>query len=227
MLALIFYDYNRIKSNIMKRIFLLATVAILFTQVALAQLKFGPEVGLNINKFDYSIAADESNNMGLRIGLTTDIGLGKLSVQPGLFYSMKGGESDYTDVNGDKVELNTNLGYIEVPLLLQYKIGAGPGMIFLGGGPTASIAVTGETKTSTTPAGGTTTKVEEPIEFGSGITQMDRADIGLMLNVGYELNSGLFFRPFYNMGLSNLSNIGGITMKNNTIGISVGYLFGN
>ena len=214
--------------SFMKRIFLLATLAMLFAQVTMAQLKFGPEVGLNINKFDYSIAADESNNLGLRIGLTTDIGLGKLSVQPGLFYAMKGGESDYVDAfTNSQVEVNTNLGYIEVPLLLQYKINAGPGMIFLGGGPTASIAVTGEQKVSTTPPNGSTTKEEQSIEFGSGITQMDRADIGLMLNIGYELNGGFFVRPFYNMGLSNLSNVGGITVKNNTIGISVGYLFGN
>lgn len=214
----------------MKKILLIAASALLTAGSASAQLKFGPEVGLNINKLDYDFAADESTNMGLRIGAIMDIGFGKFSVQPGIFYAMKGGEADYTQaLTNARVERNTNLGYIEVPLLLQYKIPAGPGRFFLGLGPTASIAVTGEEKTSVTlPGSDKAIKTEESLDFGSNLGQWERSDIGIMFNLGYESNMGLFVRPFYNMGMSNIvAGTGAPSVKNSTFGISAGWFFGD
>lgn len=226
---LLFVISITIKLTTMKKLSLLAASALLFVGTASAQLKFGPEVGLNINKLDYDAAGDESTNMGLRIGAVMDIGFSKFSVQPGIFYSMKGGEADHS-IGAASIERNTNLGYLSVPLLLQYKIAAGPGRVFLGLGPVANIAVTGETKTSTTVAGGTS-KTEEQIDFGSDPGQFDRTDIGLMFNIGYETDMGLFIRPFYEMGMSNIYNAPAAstiqTIKNSTFGLSVGWWFGD
>lgn len=212
----------------MKKLLLLAASACLFAVSANAQLRYGPEIGLNINKFDFDPdLGEESTNMGLRIGAAMDICItDHFTIQPGIYYSMRGGESD-ANILGSTVEQSVNLGYIEIPLLAEYYINAGPGRIFLGLGPTASIAVSGNFKTKTTTPGGIEIKDEEDIDFGSDPGQLDRSDIGLMFNVGYDFDMGLFIRPFYHMGLSNLSNDSAIDAHNRTFGIGVGWWFGD
>lgn len=217
--------YHKSFEQIMKQCFLFTVMALCLSITASAQLRFGPELGLNINKLDYDFPADESSNMGLRIGALADIGLGRIYLQPGLYFSMKGGEADYVTDNV-ATEINTNLNYIEIPFLVQYKHPAGPGKFFIGLGPAASIALGGETKTTTVNLNnGVAFKDEEDIDFGDDIGELDRGDIGVMFNLGYELDRGLFFRLFYNKGLSNLSNFPGIELQTSTFGISAGYLF--
>ncbi|MCD6062937.1 MAG: Uncharacterized protein K0R82_848 [Flavipsychrobacter sp.] len=211
----------------MKKLLTLAASALLFAASANAQLRYGPEIGLNINKFDFDPdLGDESTNMGLRIGAAMDICLtSHLTIQPGIYYSMKGGEIDGS-LLGSTFEQSWNLGYIEIPLLVNYYIDAGPGRFFLGLGPTAGIAVSGEVKDAVT-TGGVTVKDEQEIEFGDAAGELDRTDIGLMFNIGYDFDMGLFIRPFYNMGLSNLSNDTGVEVHNRTFGIGVGWWFGD
>jgi hypothetical protein len=209
----------------MKQLLLLAGLALCISFSSSAQLRFGPELGLNINKLDYDFPADESTNIGLRIGALADIGLGRIYLQPGLYFSMKGGEADYVTDNV-ATEISTNLSYLEIPFLVQYKHPAGPGKFFVGLGPTASIALDGETKTTTVNLkNGIAFKEEDDIDFGDDIGELDRGDVGFMFNIGYEWNRGLFFRLFYNKGLSNLSNFPGIELQTSTFGISAGYLF--
>ncbi|WP_276133230.1 porin family protein [Polluticoccus soli] len=212
----------------MKKLFLLAASACLFAVSANAQLRYGPEIGLNVSKFDFDPdMGEESTNIGLRIGAAMDICItDHFTIQPGIYYSMRGGESDFT-LLGNDVEYNVNLGYIEIPLLAEYYINAGPGRFFLGLGPTASIAISGKTKTITTTPGGVESKIEDDIDFGSDINQLDRSDIGLMFNVGYDFDMGLFIRPFYHMGLSNLSNNSTFDAHNRTFGVGVGWWFGD
>lgn len=211
----------------MKKILLLTATIATISATANAQVRFGPEVGVNMNSLHYDIGGislDESMNIGLRAGVIADIPFGNLALQPGVFYSMKGGKSKLSFA-GFEAEDNMILNYVEIPVLLQYKFAAGPGKIFVGLGPVASIGVSGKDK-STTNVTGTEETVETDVEFGSDSTQMKRTDFGLMVDAGYELDMGLYFRPFYNLGFGNLSNIDGFEVKTRTFGISVGYLFG-
>lgn len=217
----------------MKKLLLLAASACLFAVSANAQLRYGPEIGLNINKFDYefdnqNIDLDESTNIGLRIGAAMDICIAKhLTLQPGIYYSAKGGERDFFDVLGNKYEESVDIGYIEIPLILNYYFDAGPGRIFVGLGPTAAIGVNADLKQTITASNGGVLENEDDIDFGSEPGQLDRTDIGLMFNLGYDFDMGLFIRPFVNWGLSDLSNDTNFAVHNRTFGLGVGWWFGD
>ena len=49
-------------------------------------------------------------------------------------------------------------------------------------------------------------------------------DFGLGIGAGYELSSGLMFDARYNLGLANISNVGG-SFKNVSFNIGLGYRF--
>ncbi|WP_299765888.1 porin family protein [uncultured Dokdonia sp.] len=50
-------------------------------------------------------------------------------------------------------------------------------------------------------------------------------DLSMNLGVGYTLNNGLFFNARYNLGLSDISTVDGITTKNRFLQVAVGYFF--
>ncbi|WP_276133232.1 porin family protein [Polluticoccus soli] len=227
----------------MKKVLLLAASACLFAVSANAQVRFGPEVGITSNSFNYDIDdIDESSNTGWRVGAAVDICLAShLTLQPGLYWSRKGGERDFIRstavvtpfnnnvviVNGAEVEEKVDLSYLEIPLLLNYYFDAGPGRIFVGAGPTLSIGINGDYgRKIHTPGNGVVAEDEFDIDFGND-GHIKGTDFGIMANLGYDFDFGLFVRPFANWGLSDLSNNDNFTIHNRTWGIGLGYWFGN
>jgi hypothetical protein len=207
----------------MKKNLLLAFAFVMFSAAAMAQsLSIGPEVGVNFNKLNYDVSGiDESSVVGFRAGVTAHLGWGKLALEPGIFYASKGGGTKTAGTSEDEIKLN----YLEIPVLLQFRvIKLGPAKIFAGLGPVANFGLSG-TNVSTDLTKNPPVETTSDIDFGSDAGSLSGTDFGLMFNVGAQF-MGLFVRPYYQMGLSNLSNVSGLSVKNNCFGVSVGYLFG-
>jgi hypothetical protein len=96
----------------MKKLLLLSAVIARFSS-AQAQLNIGPEIGFN--SATIKGASDEfTSRLGPRIGISADVQLsGDLYLQPGLFYSSKGGNSTTESTQnplGDLAGLSSLLG---------------------------------------------------------------------------------------------------------------------
>ena len=215
----------------MKKTLLLLSFAALCSQSASALFKIGPEVGLNFNKMKYDLSTGlaglsykNQSVMGAKIGLLADIGLGPIAVQPGIFYSMKGGKQSVNFLGS--VENRTTINYLEVPVWVLYKHKLGPGKIFGGVAPSIGYGLSGKTKSKASVLG----QVEEDTQnltFGSDSTDVKRIDYAINIGVGYQLFMGLFARVSYSIGLANLSNDASAgDIKNRSFGVSVGWLFG-
>jgi hypothetical protein len=234
----------------MKKYFL--SVAIIIGGLSQTQAQVvmgGPEVGLNISTLSQKVNGNKvSNEMlpGLKIGGVLDIGVTHhFSIQPGVFYSMKGYKNDYTRTvvlnnltytRYDKQEVT--LSYLEVPINFLYKSSLySGGRFFIGGGPYVAAAIGGKVKIEservlTNNGDGTRIKEtsERSISTGSSAANDDikPADVGLNLTGGYEFGNGIFLRANAAMGLVNIQPGGddNNSLRNLTVGLSVGYMFG-
>ncbi|RQO31001.1 hypothetical protein DBR32_09850 [Taibaiella sp. KBW10] len=203
----------------MKKVILSIATLAGFAVATQAQVKFAPEVGLNVTtmKSSSDLATSTSNALvGLRAGAYVELPFNNMiSLEPGVFYSMKGGENTFLGVKS-----TTTLSYIEVPVNIKFNLPLGiAGKVFAYAGPHIAYAVAGQTKIGS---------VSSDIKFGDGNAQMNPLDIGAQVGVGYQLPFGLYARAQYGMGFNNLSNASTMNTKltnNSNFGISVGFQF--
>lgn len=231
-----------------KHILTLGLAIIALTQANAQSMSIGPEAGVNLSTMTAKYNGVENSGEylpGLKIGGVFDIGLSPmLSLQPGLFFQMKGYKNDFSStvvINNLTYNQTENAtvraNYLEIPLNLQLNINAGPGDFFVGAGPYAAFAIGGSisTKTSRTLAIGTdgtttTTEHSRDLEVGENAATDDikGTDVGLNLNTGFKWHSGLLVRGNAGFGLMNIQP-GGNDMnllRNFSVALSVGYMFG-
>jgi len=190
--------------------------------MASAQIRIAPEVGASFSKIVTDPSTPGSSYViGPRVGGLVDIALtDNLYLQPGVAWAMKGVKSEFL---GLESTISTN--YIEVPINVMYKLGKeGSGRFFFGLGPNIGYAISGKMKSKGSFAG-ISFDDESDITFGSDSTDMKALDFGGNINIGYELPMGLYARAYYQMGFANLANAG-VTQKNTSFGLAIGYLFG-
>ena len=241
----------------MKKTLILMAAAATLTIAANAQTKIAiaPEIGINIANFRQSYL-DASNSrkseetdlkLGVKAGANVNIPLGhRLVLQPGLFYSIRGfkrEESDaYSATINETEKENVTLHFFDIPLNLQYEFNdPGEGRLFVGVGPFLSVAFSGKNLYSRSYSGTGTlpSSVDTNIslKFGNDYPSNDlrRFDFGGQVNVGYFLQSGIFFRGIYQQGGINLIPQGNQTASAGSLSqraleynftISVGYQLG-
>lgn len=224
----------------MKKVFLFAS-AICFAIGAEAQttVKFAPEIGVNVGNIRGEMAGYDVNykspKLGVKAGVNADIMLGSnFAIQPGLFYTIKGGKGDETMVMGNmktRLENNFTLHYFEVPLNFQYYFNdPGEGRFFIGVGGYLGVPFSGKNKYRTTLNEGVIADGTQKLRFGQDIdeNEWERFDAGVSANAGYYLRSGIFFRAMIQRGLMN--NLPGGDENNayklNTYSLSLGYMIG-
>jgi hypothetical protein len=144
-------------------------------------LSLGVKGGMNIAKLtDFD---DSKVRASIHAGAFANIGLTKeWSIQPELLYSGQGNKYDILNQ-----QLTTKLGYINIPVMVQYRIvdefflEAGPQLGFLAGAKTKSGKVTVDIK-----------------------DEMKSVDFGLGFGLGYEFGMGLGVGARYMFGLSKV-----------------------
>lgn len=244
--------------NHMKRIYPVVIALILYSATTYSQVRYGLQGSLQATTIASTVDLSSllgpslssltlpiKQQTGFRTGLMADFPLTtQLSVRPQLYYSVKGGNIDVgtfvstvlakvglpaasfpIETSISKVVIN----YIELPVMLMYGFGAGPGRLVVGAGPYAAVAVSG-------------TINGEPITFNTN--GFRKHDLGATASLGYELPIGLTISAYYAHGLTNFSRnatpnlaafnpanptasldpsaFGG-TLQNRSYGLSIGY----
>ena len=202
---------------------------VLYAFQASAQFTFGIKAGLNlanmIDKDDsQTYSTDYKTKTGFHIGVTGEYAISdNFFVEPGLLISTKGFR-----IEQDGIKFSANLNYIELPINAMYKIDMGSAKIFILAGPYLAYAVSGKYKADQAVLGDNEDQKEQKINIGSdkGKDDIKGFDFGLNFGAGLQYNA-ITFGLQYGLGLANLSlyTDNGSLMKNNVIGISLGYKF--
>ena len=174
-------------------------------------LTFGVKGGMNLSNF----AGDIDNNkakVGFNVGLTVDYQLASsVYLLTGLEYTTKGTE-------GDGFDASYNLGYLQLPVHVAYKLPVSQSAVLvLHGGPYLAYALNGNYK--------------------EGIASIDLfhdfENVGVLYNrfdAGFGIGAGMEFGKFgvglgVDYGLANINKEDGYSMKNFNSSLSVSYKF--
>ena len=186
---------------------LFITVVFLATQVMgqrTGTTHFGLKAGVNIANLKIENAADGDHRIGFHVGGLAHIHISRhFALQPELVFSTQGREQT---ING--VEYKTNLSYINLPVLAQYMTGSG---FRLQTGPQLGLMVDAESGVN-----GSEINVDE---------NYDMLDISWTFGASYLTNTGLGFDARYNLGLSNINDLGSAQVKNRVWQLGVFYQF--
>jgi hypothetical protein len=174
----------------MKRYFFAASAALLIAGTVSAQHSsqkstIGIKAGLNAYNINNDNGTDYKARVGFNAGLLGHLHLApQLALQPEVVYSQQGAIAELANI-----ETKLNLGYINVPVLVQYmfdngfRIQAGPQLGFLLG--------------AKSKVGGNETDIKD--NFKS-------IDFGIGAGIGYvDPSSGFGVDARYNLGLSNIN----------------------
>jgi hypothetical protein len=200
-----------LKHNFMKFILSIAAAAMMMISTAQAQhtsvhSALGIKGGLNI----YNLETDPDNNYDSKIGFNAGL-LGHVhlsenwALQPEITYSSQGAK---TTVAGTDYKLN--LGYINVPVLVQYMFDNG---FRIEAGPQVGFLINAKAK-----AGSVETDAKDNFKT---------VDFGIGAGLSYvHPPTGFGIDARYNLGLSNINDNSSINeVKNRGAQIGVFYLF--
>lgn len=184
----------------MKKLLLVVALAVFgFSNVTAQDIKFGVKGGLNFANVSGDNTGDLETVTAFNFGVMSEISITeKFSFQPELLYSGQG----FSFENGDLVALS----YINLPLIGKYYITKG---LSLEAGPQIGYLLGADF---------------EETDVKDNFKKLDfAANVGL----GYKLENGLNFGARYNLGLSNINDVEGISdkYKNGVIQVSFGYFF--
>jgi hypothetical protein len=159
------------------------------SSVAAQGITYGVKGGINFATLD--IDPDEDSEAGNRIGIVAGgfvaLPLGaRLTIQPEGLYSQKGQKADF-----EGVEAALELDYIEVPVLVKFRLTSGGFHVF--GGPSMAFKVRSRAVAS---FGGTT------VETGEDDIIKD-SDFGVVFGAGQDFGKWSIDGR-YTMGLSNI-----------------------
>ncbi len=190
----------------MKLYLSLALAAILIGGTVSAQhVNIGIKGGLNLYTINNSNGVKYDTKPDFNIGLLGHIHLAKdLAFQPEIVYSGQGAK-----FGSGTTETKVNLGYINVPLLIQYMFDNG---FRLQAGPQVGFLVNAKSKTNNV-----STDIKNDVK---------PVDFALGAGVGYvHPATGFGVDARYNFGLSNINEVSTVKSLNRGAQIGVFYLF--
>jgi Outer membrane protein beta-barrel domain len=192
----------------MKKLSLFVSVILLGSAVmAQTSAKIGIKAGLNVANvaLDPEVV-DKSSRLGFHGGLVAHIHLSpQWGVQPEILYSGQGFEDNTNDAEW-------KLNYLNIPIMLQYmfdngfRIQAGPQVGFLLDGKVAGNG------------GGADVDISNDLK---------KIDAGLGVGLGYLSYSGFGVEGRYNLGLTNINDVGTNELNNRVFQISLFYMLDN
>ncbi|GAB2811964.1 porin family protein [Ferruginibacter profundus] len=190
----------------MKKYVTVALAAILITATVQAQhVNIGIKAGLNLYNLHNDNGVEYDSKAGLNAGLIGHIHLAKqLALQPEIVYSGQGAK--YTTAN---VETKLKMGYINVPVMVQYMFDNG---FRLQAGPQVGFLVSAKSETNNVNT-----------DFKDNLNKVDFA---LGMGVGYVfVPTGFGVDARYNLGLSDISKNSAVKTTNRGFQLGVFYLF--
>jgi hypothetical protein len=183
-----------------------AITAIIFTTSATAQhVNIGIKGGVNVYNINNDNNVNYDSKIGFNVGFLGHIHLAKqLAFQPELVYSAQGAK--FTTAG---IDTKLNLGYLNVPLLIQYMFDNG---FRLQAGPQIGFLLAAKAKTG---------DVEIDIK-----DNLKKVDFALGAGIGYvHPSTGFGVDARYNVGLSNINDNTTVKSYNRGLQVGVFYLF--
>lgn len=177
-----------------------------------AQLSIGLKGGPNFASINTKESAGENykSRTGFHAGAFALIKLTKIGIQPEILFSQQGSTFKYSG----SPDLKSNFTYFNIPIIIKLYTIAG---INIQAGPQFGFITSAESETYDE----LTKKVtKEDIK-----NELKGSDISLALGVGWDLPFGLTLDGRYNLGLSDINEGGGDSIKNQVWQVSIGYKF--
>ncbi len=167
----------------MKKIMILSATIFLMMQAQAQDAHFGIKGGLNASSLSYPNNSDMQTKIGFNAGLLAHIHTSSKmwAIQPELYYSSEGAKSKSNS------NVSLNLGYLNLPVLIQYMFDNG---FRLEAGPQVGFLVSAKSM-----VGNTSTDIKN---------KMQSAVFSIPLGLGYLTTGGLGFDARYNFGISNI-----------------------
>jgi hypothetical protein len=197
-----------LKTVKMKKFLFLFSCATLAFSAANAQSGFGIRGGANFFNFGGSDVKenDYTNRVGFHAGVyATILPEGPVSIEPGVFYSVKGTQND------DVLDSRAIFDYIDVPVLVRFRVGEGFNLF---AGPQVSFL----------------TKSKFEGNFGSSTVSINtdevkNTDAGLVVGLGYNLPQGFNIQGSYDYGMTPIFKNSDADVYNRGFKVSLGYTF--
>lgn len=190
----------------MKKISLFFCTLFLTATIFAQNSSIGLKAGVNISNLDNS-GFDMGSKVGFHGGLLAHVHIApSLALQPEVVYSDQGAK--YT-IQG--TEHSLSLGYINIPLQLQYMFNNG---FRLQTGPQVGFLASVKDKITSNH---TATDFFSSQDFKS-------VDFSWSAGLGYLGASGLGVDGRYNFGISNINNNGSNVIKNNVFQLGLFYM---
>ncbi|MCT3760785.1 PorT family protein [Elizabethkingia anophelis] len=195
----------------MKKVFL--GLGIVLGTMAFAQSTAGPRFGIKAggNLSDLTNLDREKSKIGFYAGVFMNAPISsEFSIQPEVVYSQQGAK--FKDF-GNVTDLKKNLGYINVPVMVQYN--ATPDF-YIEAGPEFGFLVDAQDKG----------KVNGVSYKSSGTDGYNTFNFGMGLGAGYRFTPNISINARYTAGFTNIvKNNGGDSVKNNNFQLGLGYTF--
>jgi len=185
-----------------------ALLAISSGVFAQPQVAVGIKAGANFATLDVSDPGTTyDNRTGWHGGGFVLFKFGKIGIQPELLFSQQGSTFKYSG----SPDLESNFSYMNVPIILKLYTVAG---INLQAGPQFGFLTSAKMET----VDGSGKITEEDIK-----SDLKGSDFSVALGVGWDLPFGLTVDGRYNLGLSDINDSTGESVKNQVWQVSVGY----
>lgn len=151
---------------------------------------FGLKAGLNASSLNYNNNSDMQTKIGFNAGFLAHIHTSNKfwAIQPEVYYSDEGAKSKSNN------DIRTNLGFINIPVLIQYMFDNG---FRLEAGPQVNFLVNAKEKNVNFGSDNSVISTDVKKRFNS-------ADFSIPLGLGYVTKTGLGFDARYNFGISNI-----------------------
>jgi hypothetical protein len=166
-------------------------------------------LGAGLNLSDISTSEDlseykESMRTGFNLGAGFEIGITPMfSIVPGVSLETRGKRLEFSDPDVGDLEAEANFMYLEVPVLAQVNIPAGPGSLNIFAGPEMGILLSAKMKMSGTMEG-------FPIDADEDMKDQTKAlDFGIHIGLGFEIPVGpgaIAIRPGYSFSLTDFDD---------------------
>jgi hypothetical protein len=188
----------------MKPTMILTAALFLFSHAQAQTAQFGIKGGLNASELHVEGNSSLKTRIAFHAGILAHIHASETwAIQPEILYSAEGAKGK----DGNTTSF-LNLGYLNIPVLLQYMFDNG---FRIEGGPQMGFLVSAKTKT-----GGTSVDVKDNYKSTA---------FSIPLGIGYLTMNGLGFDARYVFGLSNINTDTHPVVQSNVFQFGIFYQF--
>ncbi|MCH8300290.1 MAG: PorT family protein [Candidatus Marinimicrobia bacterium] len=205
------------------------TLVLILISVSTAQVKFGATYGITSSNMSVDPDSGDSfdSKLGFTIGGVIEYPINdNLNLRSGLSITQKGSEFN-ADILGLKLESSTNLLYLTIPVLAQYKLNSAGNTPYGLGGLDIGILMSADLESKIT---GEFLGISFDSDTSFSIKDsLSSTDIALNIGAGYMMERGyskIYVEILYSLGLLDIDSVDDdVALKTKGIIVGVGYIF--